>query len=124
LLARLIAAAICAIGVASQCLYAGVMTLEIGNVQFSKTLSGVIEGEDGTPLEGVDVVEVAPDWTTVIRSATTDVGGRWSLPPIPKQRIYYLRFTTKQCCFNEVRCRVGLNQRRGKELCIRLPLST
>jgi hypothetical protein len=104
--------------------FAGVEIIEIGNVQFSKTLGGIVADTTDSPLADVQVIEVAADWQTTIRSTRTDAEGRWSLPPVPNQSIYFLRFITKQCCFNEVRCRVKLNKRKGKELRINLPLST
>ena len=104
--------------------FAGVEIVEIRNMQFCKTLGGIVVDPTDTPLADVQIVEVAPDWQTTIRSTRTDAQGRWSLPSVPNQHIYFLRFITKQCCFNEVRCRVKLNKRKGKELRIDLPLST
>ena len=91
--------------------FAGVEIIEIGNVQFSKTLGGIVADTTDSPLADVQVIEVAADWQTTIRSTMTDTEGRWSLPPVPNQSIYFLRFITKQCCFNEVRCRVKLNKK-------------
>jgi len=104
--------------------FAGIETVEIGNVQFAEILGGIVIDPAGSPLADVQVIEVAPDWRTIIRITRTDADGRWSLPPVPKRRIYFLRFITKQCCFNQVRCRVKLSKRKGKELRIELPLST
>jgi|SRR5579871_1625452 len=104
--------------------FAGVEIAEIGNVQFTKTLGGVVDAPFDAPLANVQVIEVTSDWHTTVRSTMTDKEGRWSLPPVPKQQMYYLRFITKQCCFNELRCRVKLSKRKGKELRISLPLST
>ncbi len=101
----------------------GVEIVEIGNLQLTKTLGGIVVAPDDSPLADVEVIEVAPDWQTTVRKAKTDRDGRWSLPPVSDQKIYYLRFVTKQCCFNEVRCRVRLNKRKGKGLTIKLPLS-
>jgi hypothetical protein len=104
--------------------FAGVETVEIGNVQFTKTPGGIVTDPADSPLADVQVIEVRSDWQTTIRSTRTDAEGRWSLTPVPGQGIYFFRFITKQCCFNEVRCRVKLNKRKGKELRISLPLST
>jgi hypothetical protein len=105
-------------------LHAGVETVVIPDVKYSNSLSGVVLAPDDSPLANAEVIEVADDWTTVIRVARTDESGRWSLPAVPNQRVYFLRFVTKQCCFNEVQCRVALSKRKGKELRIWLPLST
>jgi hypothetical protein len=104
--------------------FAGVEIVEIGNVQLTKSLGGIVANPADSPLADVQVIEVTSDWRTTIRSTSTDAEGRWSLPPVPGQGIYFFRFITKQCCFNEVRCRVKLNKRKGKELRISLPLST
>jgi hypothetical protein len=104
--------------------FAGVEIVEIGNAQIIKSLGGTVADPADSPLSNVQVVEVTPDWQTTIRSTTTDAKGRWSLPVVSGRRTYLLRFITKQCCFNEVRCRVKLNNRKGKELHITLPLST
>ena len=102
----------------------GVAIVEIGNIQFSKSLSGIVLAPDDSRLKDVEVVEVSSDWHKTIRVARTDSEGRWSLPANPNQHVYFLRFVTKQCCFNEVRCRVSLSKGKGKELSIKLPLST
>jgi hypothetical protein len=102
----------------------GLSIVEIGNIQFSKSLSGIVLAPDDSRLKDVEVVEVSSDWHTTIRVARTDSEGRWSLPANPNQRVYFLRFVTKQCCFNEVRCKVSLSKGKGKELSIKLPLST
>ena len=104
--------------------FAGVEIVEIGNVQFTKTLGGIVADPVDSPLADVQVIEVTSDWQTTIRSTRTDAEGRWSLPPVSGQGVYFFRFITKQCCFNEVRCRMKLNKRKGKELRISLPLST
>lgn len=102
--------------------FAGVEIVAIRNLQFSKSLGGVVADQVDYPLADVQVIEVTSDWQTTIRSTSTDRAGRWSLPPVPGQEIYFLRFITEQCCFNEVRCRVKLNKRKGKELRIILPV--
>jgi hypothetical protein len=104
--------------------FGGVETVVIEKVQLTKTLGGVVTDASDAPLANVQVVEVTSDWQTTIRGTMTDTEGRWSLPSVPKQQIYVLRFITKQCCFNELICRVKLNKRKGKELRIRLELST
>jgi len=101
----------------------GVEVVEIGNVQLTKVLAGTIVAPDNTPLAGVEVIEVTPDWQTTLRVTKTDNDGRWSLSPASKD-VHYLRFVTKQCCFNELRCRVKINNRKGKELTLTLYLST
>jgi hypothetical protein len=103
--------------------FAGVEVVEIGNVQVSKTLGGTVADPSDSPLPDVQVIEVASDWNTILRTTTTNAQGRWSLPPVVNRRIYRFRLV-KVGGFNEVRFRVRLNKRKGKELRINLPLST
>jgi hypothetical protein len=103
--------------------FAGVEVVEIGNLQVSKTLGGTVADPSGFPLPGVQVIEVASDWKTVLRSTKTNSQGQWSLEPVSNPRVYYFRLV-KDGGFNEVRFRVKLNNHKGKELRINLPLST
>jgi len=102
---------------------AGVEVVEIGNLQVSKILAGTVDDPSGSPLPGVQVIEVASDWKTVLRATKTNSHGQWSLDPIPNRETYYFRLV-KEGGFNEVRFRVKLNNHKGKELRINLPLST
>lgn len=105
--------------------FAGVETVEFANVQLCKNLGGiVVVDQANSPLADVEVLEVTPDWKTVIRRTRTNAQGLWSLPEIPGKHIYFLRFITKECCFNEVRCKVKVNKHKGNQLQIGLPVST
>ena len=108
--------------VASTC-FAGVEVVEIGNLQVSRTLGGTVADPSGSPLPQVQVIEVASDWKTVLRTTTTDSLGHWSLPSVSNREIYHFRLV-KEGGFNEVRFRVKVNRHKGKELRINLPLST
>lgn len=101
----------------------GVEIVEIGKVRLTTDLGGIIVAPDDSPLAGVEVIEVTPDWRTTLRVTKTGIDGRWSLSPASND-VHYLRFITKQCCFNELRCRVKINKRKGKELTLKLELST
>jgi hypothetical protein len=75
----------------SRCI-AGVEIVEIGNLQFTKTLGGIIAEPADSPLADVQVIEVTSDWQTTIRSTRTDAEGRWSLPTRSGTRYLFLSF--------------------------------
>ena len=102
--------------------FAGVETVEISKIQIARTLTGTIVDSSDSALRGVQVLEVSSDWKTVLRATTTDSNGNWSLAPMPKQQIYYLRFNAYG--FNPLQVRVELNDRKGKDLRFKLPIAT
>jgi hypothetical protein len=96
--------------------------VEIGNVQFAKSLSGTVIDPTDAPVPDVQVIEVKSDWKTMVRSTVTDANGHWSLAPVPHQKVYYIRLT-KRGGFNELRFHVRLDSRKGKALRMKLPLA-
>jgi len=102
--------------------FANEEVVEIGNVQVARSLSGAVADPAGAPISGVEVIEVAADWHTTLRSTVTDAQGHWSLAPVPNQKVYYIRLV-KGSGFNEVRFRVRLDKRKGKDLRVKLPLA-
>lgn len=96
--------------------------VEFANVQIADSLSGTVTDPTDAPISGVQVIEVAADWQTTLRSTVTDAQGRWSLAPDSNQKLYYIRLV-KGGGFNEVRFRVRLDKRKGKELRVKLPLA-
>ncbi len=57
--------------------FAGVETVEIGKIQIARTLTGTVVDPSDSALPGVQVLEVSSDWKTVLRTTTTDSGGKW-----------------------------------------------
>jgi hypothetical protein len=102
--------------------FAGVETVEIGKGQIAKTLTGTVVDPAGSAMPGVQVFEVSSDWKTVLRTTTTDSNGKWSLPPVPGQQVYYLRFVAYG--FNPLQVRVKSNRRKGSDLRFKLPIAT
>jgi len=97
-------------------------TVEIGKIQIAKTLTGTIVDPVDSAVPGVQVLEVSSDWKTVLRTTTTDRNGKWSLAPVPKQQVYYLRFIAYG--FNPLQVRVKLNRTKGMDLRFQLPIAT
>jgi hypothetical protein len=102
--------------------FAGVETVEISKIQIAKTLTRTIVDPSDSALPGVQVLEVSSDWKTVLRATTTESSGNWSLAPMPKQQIYYLRFIAYG--FNQLQVRVKLNRTKGMDLRFKLPIAT
>jgi hypothetical protein len=97
-------------------------TVEIGKVQIAKTLTGTVVDPSGSAVPGVQVLEVSSDWRTVLRTTTTDSSGRWSLPPIPGQRVYYFRFVAGG--FDPLQVRIKLSHSKGSDLKFELTIAT
>lgn len=102
--------------------FAGVETVEIGKIQIAKTLTGTVVDPAESAIPGVQVLEVSSDWKTVLRTTTTDSDGKWFLAPVPRQQVYYLRFTAYG--FNPLQVRIKLNRRKGKDLRFELSVAT
>ena len=51
-------------------------TVELVKVQFTKLLGGIVADQVDSPLANVPVIEVGPDWQTVIYTITLADAGR------------------------------------------------
>jgi hypothetical protein len=102
--------------------FAQSQTVEIAKIQTAKALAGTVVDPVDSVVQGVQVLEVSSDWQTVLRITTTDSNGKWSLEPVPKQQVYYLRFVANG--FNPLQVRVRLNRTKGRELRFKLPIAT
>jgi hypothetical protein len=100
----------------------GVEMVIIEKVQKAQWLNGEVVAPAGEPIEGVEVVETASDCETALRSTHSDASGRWSLAPLPKQTLYYLRFNKPE--FNPVCIKLKLSNSGEKQLKVKLPVST
>lgn len=101
---------------------AGVEAVQIPD-QVCTTLSGIVTAPGGQTIPNVQVLEVNSHWKTTLRSTTTDAFGHWSLAPVPKRKVYYLRFVGP-IGFNQVWIRVMIDSHNGKQLQVALPVST
>ena len=102
--------------------FGGVETVEIGKIQIAKTLTGTVVDPADSALPGVKVLEVSSDWKTVLRTTVTDRDGKWFLAPVPRQKVYYLRFSADG--FNTLEVRVKLSRWKGGNLRFNLPVAT
>jgi hypothetical protein len=96
--------------------------VEIADVQFVKSLSGVVQDPAGSPMESVLVQEFSPDWRTVLRTSKTDNHGRFSLAPLQGRKIYCLQLSTSG--FDPLRVRVQVDRKHGTSLKVKLVIGT
>ena len=92
-------------------------TVELVKVQFTKILGGIVADQVDSPLANVPVIEIGPDWQTVIYSTTTNAGRRWSLALVRIVDSAFHHETQRSSMQVKV-------TKRGKELRITLPVST
>ncbi len=101
--------------------FANEKIVESSHVQIAKSLSGTVVDTAGFPLSGVRVIEVKSNWQSTQRSTVTDSEGRWSLVPVANRQVYYIRIVAS-VLFKEVRIRVRVDPKKGKDLRIEVPL--
>jgi Carboxypeptidase regulatory-like domain len=101
----------------------GVSTIEYQDVQIVPSLAGVVRNPAGTPMAGVLVEEFASDgWKSALRSAKTDQQGRFAMTTVKGRDTYFLQFSFPNC--NPIRVRVKIDAKQGKELRIKMVIST
>ena len=100
----------------------GVATIEIENVQLARTLAAAVHDPVGYPLPSVLVEERTSDWKELLRSTKTDAAGAFTFAPVKDRSVHYLQLTMKG--FNPLRVRVKVDSKRGKELQLKMELST
>lgn len=87
--------------------------------QTVKSLSGIV-AVNGVPIERAIVAEFGADYKTEMRRTTTDTEGRFALPLVKGQNIYYLQVSAPEPGINPARVKVLISQ-RGKPL-LQIPL--
>jgi hypothetical protein len=98
------------------------MTVELRDIQFSKTVSGTVVDQSGAPVADVEVAEVSSDWKTSLRTTQTGADGKWSLTPVHGRKWYFIRLTAPG--FNELRFRMQLSNTKSQGLRIVLSVAT
>jgi hypothetical protein len=69
----------------------GLSTIEIGNMQLSRSLAATVQDQQGLPVEGVLVEELGPGWKDPLRSTKTDAAGAFAFSPVTGREIYYFQ---------------------------------
>jgi hypothetical protein len=102
-------------------LHAGVETVEIPRIQFSRSLSAIVTMPGGSPLPGAKVEEFSCNWKTALRTVQTDAGGTFSLAPVKGRKLYYIQVSAPG--FNPLRFRLK-RRMYAKPLKLQMELST
>jgi Carboxypeptidase regulatory-like domain len=97
-------------------------TVEIADVQLVRSLAGTVRDGVGSAVPGVLVEECNPGWKDSLRSTKTDPTGNFTFTPVKSRDIYYFRLTSNG--FNQLRVRVKIDHKRGKELRLELDVAT
>ena len=100
----------------------GVSMIEFQHVQLVRSLAGVVHDAAAAPMAGVLVQEFTSDWKRALRSIKTDDAGHFALGPVRGRHVYLLQLTFKG--FNPIRVRVEIDAKRGKELQLKMEVST
>lgn len=92
-------------------------------VSVSRSLAGqvVVFGTE-EPISGVTVELRSPGWKDVIATAKTDSKGRFSLEPVAKSKLFYLRVSAPGMDIYQLRVRI--DKHTGQELNIHLSVAT
>jgi hypothetical protein len=96
--------------------------IELSEVQWGKTLSATVRDESNSPMGKALVQEFSPDWKTVLRTSVTGPDGRFSLPPVKAEKIYYLQISAPG--FDPLRLRMRVDPKGGVHLIIKMHVAT
>jgi 5-hydroxyisourate hydrolase-like protein (transthyretin family) len=92
-------------------------------VSVSRSLAGqVVVAGTNEPARGVTVELCRPGWKEVVASTKTDDKGRFSLEPVAKSKVFYLRVSAPG--MNIYQLRVRIDKQVGQELKIHLSVAT
>ena len=83
-----------------------------------KSVSGVLQDEEGTPLRDATVEEFTPNWKKVLRTTATNSDGEFLFTTVKARKIYWLQVSPTG--FNPLRMQLKLDRERGKSLKLKL----
>jgi hypothetical protein len=96
--------------------------IELADVQLAKSLSATIQDPTGAPVRQAVVEEFSTDWKTVLRSGSTDAGGKFSFTPVAGRKIYFIQISVPG--FDPLRFRVQVDTNHGVSLKLKLRVAT
>lgn len=82
-------------------------------VSVSRSLAGQVFVGTEEPLSGVTVELCSPDWKDVIASAKTDNKGHFSLEPITRSKLFYVRVSAPNMNIYQLRVRIDKHAEQG-----------
>jgi len=83
-----------------------------------KSVSGVLQDEEGTPLRDATVEEFTSNWKKVLRTTATNSDGEFLFTTVKARKIYWLQVSPTG--FNPLRMQLKLDRERGKSLKLKL----
>jgi hypothetical protein len=86
----------------------------VHGIQIVKSVSGVLQDDEGTLLSHAAVQEFGPEWKSVLRTTETDSEGRFSFPTVTGREIYWLQASTPG--FLSLRVELKLDREHGRPL--------
>ncbi len=95
---------------------------ELEGVQVGRTLSAIVTHVDGSPIEGVVVQELTPDWQETLRTTKTDAAGTFTFDPVPKHKIYYFRLTMDK--MKTMQFRMKVDSKKGITIRVQMEMAT
>jgi carboxypeptidase family protein len=101
--------------------YANESTIEYTKVRKSTELSGVVLDGVGAPISEVRVSEMSDNWSTELRSTSTDSRGQWSFTPTETGKTYKIQL--RKVGFHPVRMRVKVTKHHAKPLVVEMPVA-
>lgn len=100
----------------------GFSVVQLANIQVARALEGTVVDPADSPVAGVEVCEMSPEWKTVLRTTKTDKDGKWSLSQVRGRNVYYLRFTAYG--FDPLEVRIKISRMKSKKLRFKLVVAT
>ena len=96
--------------------------IELGDVQWAKSLGAMIQDSTGAPARKAVVEEFDADWKTVLRSGSTDTDGKFSFTPLAGRKIYFIQISAPG--FDPLRFRLQVDTKDGVSLRLKLTRAT
>ena len=105
--------------------------VEIEELQFAKSVAGIVTDPSHAAIGSVTVEERTEDWKKVLRTTETDDKGRFRFKvhskgrfrfPAPTKPVYYLEFSRSG--FKQVRLKLQLDKKAEPVIMVEMPVGT
>jgi hypothetical protein len=105
--------------------------VEIEELQFAKSVAGIVTDPSHAAIGSVTVEERTEDWKKVLRTTETDDKGRFRFKvhskgrfrfPAPTKPVYYLEFSRSG--FKRVRLKLQLDKKAEPVIMVEMPVGT
>jgi len=100
----------------------GIVSIQITKVQVARSLTVQVIDLNGSPMEGVEVEEMTPEWKETLRTTRTNASGVFTFTPVKGRRIYYIKLMIDG--FNPMLFRLKVNRVFGKTIKMQMEVAT